>query len=73
MDLEPTSDNGLRLIGLLHNWLHKSPDTAHELLSRAWCIFAMKLENQEDFVNSLYGQKVLDEPYDWNMVRRTIA
>ena len=68
MELEPTTYNGRCLVGVLQNWLKKSPEIAHELLNRAFCMFALKLENQDDFLDALYGQKVLDEPPNLNVV-----
>ena len=71
MESDPTSENGNRLNQLLNNWLSKASDIPIDVLTRVFLMYAMKIENQENFLDALYGQRVLQEPH-WDMVRNEI-
>ena len=61
MGLEPTTDCGKRLQRLLQTWLPEASDNAQELLCRAFNMYALKLENQKEFLRDLDRQEVLDK------------
>ena len=71
MELDPTSENGKRLNQLLNSWLSKASDLPIDVLTRVFLMYAMKIENQENFLDALYGQQVLQEPH-WDVVRNDI-
>ena len=71
MELEPTSETGKRLNELLNNWLSKASDLPVDVLARVFLMYAMKTENQENFLDAMYGQRVLQEPH-WDVVRNDV-
>ena len=70
MELEPTTECGKLLYSQLKNWISSSPHSALDALHRLFIMYASKLENQDTFVDALYGQRVLDREQHWELVRR---
>ena len=60
MELEPKTEKGKRLRELLENWLKISPEPAMDSIKRTFLMYSTKTVDEDSFLVSLYGQKVLD-------------
>ena len=67
MELKPTTECGIRVYNFLDCWIVPA-HLGQELLKRVFLMFAFKIENQDAFVDALYGQGVGDEPH-WDLVQ----
>ena len=66
MELKPTSECGKRVYDFLECWIVPAflgPD----LLKSIFLKLAFKIENQEAFIDALYGQGIGDQPH-WDLV-----
>ena len=70
MELEPTTECGKLLYKQLKSWMLKSPDASQDALHRLFIMYASKIENQDTFLDALYGQRVLDREQHGELVQK---
>lgn len=60
----------MRLCNLVASWTAESPDAARDLLLRAFILYSSRIENQEAFLDALYGHEAWQEAQYCHSVRK---
>ena len=73
MELEPKTERGICLNKILENWQNDPLQAAAAIdkLKRVFLLFSSKIINPITFLDALYGQSVLAEPANMDLMVRT--